>query len=132
MLMTNFTVCLKFVKKSTDLENICKAHPFHEESISLIVEPLVPSYARETVSSQQRRDLGGTGERREETPLFVAGYLRQSTDLALYDADDGQLLQDETPSPIMESVSQQYTNTAAASEHGETSERKWQQFYKMS
>ncbi|XP_056008414.1 deleted in lung and esophageal cancer protein 1-like isoform X2 [Ostrea edulis] len=73
-------------------------------SVTPPTEPLVPSYARETVSSQQRNDLIGTGERRGETPLFLASYLRQSTDLALYDAEDGRLLQEETPSPVMESL----------------------------
>ncbi|XP_061179869.1 deleted in lung and esophageal cancer protein 1-like isoform X2 [Saccostrea echinata] len=66
-------------------------------------EPLVPSYARDTVSSQQRKDLGSL-ERRGDTPLFLPEFLRQSTDLALYEAENTEIQNEETPSPVVESL----------------------------
>lgn len=82
-------------------------------SILHIVEPLVPSYARDTVSSQQRKDQG-TEDRRGDTPLFLPGHIRESTDLELFEGEEGRPHHEETPSPLWESVSLQSTIIHAA------------------
>ena len=66
------------------------------------VEPPVPSYARETVSSQQRKEQG---DNRGDTPLFLPDHIRQSTDLSLFETEGDRPEQEETPSPLNESVS---------------------------
>nr|XP_022304299.1 deleted in lung and esophageal cancer protein 1-like isoform X2 [Crassostrea virginica] len=63
-------------------------------------EPPVPSYARETVSSQQRKEQG---DNRGDTPLFLPDHIRQSTDLALFETEGDRPEQEDTPSPLMES-----------------------------
>lgn len=86
-------------------------HVLSEQLINFIlhiVEPLVPSYARDTVSSQQRKDQG-TEDRRGDTPLFLPGHIRESTDLELFEGEEGRPHHEETPSPLWESVSLQST-----------------------
>uniref|UniRef100_A0A8W8MX88 Deleted in lung and esophageal cancer protein 1 n=1 Tax=Magallana gigas TaxID=29159 RepID=A0A8W8MX88_MAGGI len=71
-------------------------------SIPPPTEPLIPSYARDTVSSQQRKDQG-TEDHRGDTPLFLPGHIRQSTDLELFEGEEGRPHPEETPSPVWES-----------------------------
>lgn len=103
---------LFFLKKLKKIECVLSEQLIN--SILHIVEPLIPSYARDTVSSQQRKDQG-TEDRRGDTPLFLPGHIRQSTDLELFEGEEGRPHPEETPSPVWESVSFQSTiiHTAA-------------------
>lgn len=97
---------LFFFKKLKKIECVLSEQLIN--SILHIVEPLIPSYARDTVSSQQRKDQG-TEDRRGDTPLFLPGHIRQSTDLELFEGEEGRPHPEETPSPVWESVSFQST-----------------------
>lgn len=99
-------VTVIFLKKLKKIECVLSEQLIN--SILHIVEPLIPSYARDTVSSQQRKDQG-TEDHRGDTPLFLPGHIRQSTDLELFEGEEGRPHPEETPSPVWESVSFQST-----------------------